>query len=128
MADNITIKTKGSPRFEGDTLKWFAGNTFPYTLHISLVNGDTGEYIAVNPEHRIEVAFYLKKEVAHNFVFTKLVVEDVDGVPTTVITLDFNDEISAKFGVGSYTYCITYYGEYVTTIADNMKAEVEKCH
>lgn len=128
MADSITIKSKESPRFEGNTLKWYFGNTFPYTLHIALVDSETGENIEVKPEHSISVAFYAKRDVVHEFKFSNLQVEDVDGNSLVTVTLDFNQEVSDKFVAGTYTYCITYYGEQTTTIAANMNAEVEKCH
>lgn len=128
MADSITIKSKESPRFEGDILKWFANNTFPYTLHISLVDNETGESVEVKPEHSIKVVFFKKRDVVHEFLFTNMAVEEVDGIPYIMVTLEFDEEVSSKFEAGSYTYCVTYYGENITTIADNMKAEVEKCH
>ena len=50
MADSVQINSKASPRFDGRTLKWFVGNTFPYSLEIELIDGETGEPIVLGED------------------------------------------------------------------------------
>lgn len=128
MADNITIQAKESPRFEGKTIKWYAGNTFHYTLTIKLVDGESGEPLEILPEHRISVRWYDKRSEITSFDFTNLEPYGDGSEQYIDVTMIFDEEKSAKFSAGKYTYCVTYYGEYTTTIAANMNAEVEVCH
>lgn len=129
MADSVQINSKGSPRFDGRTLKWFVGNTFPYSMEIELVDGETGEPIKLGDDDKIVVRFYYKgKTLTHEFVFDKLTTYDNGGKICVEIVMNFTSEITQKFAVGKYIYCTTYYGEYTTTIWDNAEAEVEECH
>lgn len=130
MADNITIQAKESPRFEGKTIKWYAGNTFPYTLTIKLVDGESGEPLEILPEHTIVARWYSgkKSNLVKEFTYSNLSSYELNGEKFTDVTMDFDEETTALFDVGTYNYCVTYYGEQTTTIAANMGAEVEKCH
>ncbi len=132
MANSIQINSKDSPRFDGRTLKWFYHNTFPYSMVIELTDAESGEPIVIGENDKIYVRFYDRKNnLIHEFEFgnLKYIDADEDGAAKEVeITLDFNEEVTQKFDVGKYTYCTTYYGEYVTTIWDNAEAEVELCH
>lgn len=132
MANSIQINSKESPRFDGRTLKWFYHNTFPYTMIIELTDSETGQPVEIGVNDKILVRFYDRRgNVVHEFEFANLqyIDTDADGITKEVeITLDFNEEVTSKFAVGKYTYCTTYYGEYVTTIWDNAEAEVEECH
>lgn len=123
------LESTDSPRFDEDVLYWYYGNTFSIYFHISLTNDD-GSYVAINPTDRITTRFYKKgKSLTHEFVNENLVVRtDENGKQFVDIELDFTDEISKKFDVSKYTYCITYYGADVTTIGANFEAEVEECH
>lgn len=129
MAGEIQVKTKESPRFDGNTLKWFYHNTFPYTLEIELIDSDTQEPITYNDGDKILVCFYdRRKNLVHTFEFNNLVPYEVGAQQFVEVTMNFDDDVTQKFDVGKYTYCTTYYGEYVTTIWDNADAEVEECH
>lgn len=129
MADKIQIKSNGSPRFDGKTLKWFCGNTFPYSMVIQLIDGDTNEAIIPNDEDSMTVRFYGKHDkLIHEFRFENLSTYEEDGIPYVEIVMNFTEEVTSKFIVGKYTYCVTYYGEYATTIWDNAEAQVEQCH
>lgn len=129
MAEEITVTSSASPRFEGDTLKWFCGNTFPYSMEIALLDGDTGESIIPSNGDRITVRFYdARNNLVHNFDFPNLSSYKIDDIDYVEIVMNFNEDVSSKFKVGKYKYCVTYYGEYVTTLWDNAEAIVEKCH
>lgn len=129
MADYIHVSPKSSPRFDGRTLKWYYGNTFPYTMTIELIDSGTGEPIEINDGDRIVVRFYDRRHnPVHEFEFEHLDVFESDGKELVDILLVFNEEVTAKFPVGKYYYCTTYYGNYTTTIWGNADAEVEQCH
>lgn len=129
MADEIIVTSKGSPRFDGRTLKWFCGNTFPYSMEIELIDSDTGEAIVPSEEDSIVVRFYDKRDnIIHEFAFNGLTAYEVDGKTYVEIVMNFTEEVTEKFDVGKYTYCVTYYGDYATTIWDNAEAQVEQCH
>lgn len=129
MADKISITSSGSPRFDGRTLKWFCGNTFPYSLEVELVNSDTGEAIVPSEYDMIVVRFYDKRDnLIHEFSFDNLSTYEIAGRTYVEVVMNFTEEVTAKFAVGKYTYCVTYYGEYATTIWDNAEAQVEQCH
>lgn len=129
MADEIKITSKGSPRFDGRKLTWFCGNTFPYSLEVELIDGDTGEAIIPSEDDTIVVRFYDKRDnIIHEFSFDNLSTYDIGDSKFVEVVMYFTDEVSAKFEAGKYTYCVTYYGEYATTIWDNAEAVVEQCH
>lgn len=129
MANSIEVKTSESPRFEGRTLKWYYKNTFPYSMTIELVDSETLQPIDLGGDDRIDVCFFDKRDnPIHTFTFNNLTPYEIGGKQYIEIVLDFNDEVSAKFAVGKYTYCTTYYGERTSTIWANAEAEVEICH
>ena len=129
MADTITIKAKKSPRFEGNTIKWYNGNTFQYTLTFNIVDEATGEDVEILPEHKIVVGWFNKRGAITEFVFDNLTPYlDENGNRVVSVVIDMDEEKTALFDVGTYTYCIKYYGEFTTTVGANMTAEVEKCH
>lgn len=129
MSDSVQINSKASPRFDGRTLKWFVGNTFPYALEIELIDGETGEPIVLGEDDYIVVRFYDRRNnLVHEFEFKNLTMYEVGGKKYVEVVMNFTEEVSAKFAVGKYNYCTTYYGTYVTTIWDNADAEVEQCH
>ena len=129
MADSVQINSKASPRFDGRTLKWFVGNTFPYAMDIELIDSGTGEPITLGADDRIVVRFYDRKNnPVHEFSFSNLSQFESGGRQLVEIVMYFNEEVTKKFPVGKYNYCTTYYGEYTTTVWDNAEAEVEQCH
>lgn len=129
MANELQVKTTESPRFDGNTLKWYVGNTFPYTMEIELLDKETGDPIEISAGDKIEVCFFDKKRnEVHKFEFGGLTPYTVDERQFVEITLNFDETVTAKFAVGDYTYCTTYYGEWTSTIWANAEAEVLRCH
>ena len=113
---------KSSPRLENGILKWYHGDSFQIEWEINLTqNGEPYEY---DSNDELIFSFFNKpgKELVHQFTFTNI----QDGI----VTLDFTEEISNKFDVGHYSYCIKFNsndGELITLFAKE-RAEVEPCH
>ena len=113
---------KQSPRFEGETLKWYVNNTFTVEWGISLTKDD--EPLIFDENDEIVFEFYTSpgRELIHEFRFS-----NIEG---NSVNLDFTEEISRKFPIGKYIYCakfIDHEGTVVTIFAKK-KAEVEACH
>lgn len=118
----IEIKpAKQSPRFEGETLKWYVNNTFTIEWGISLTKDNVPLVFDDNDE--IVFEFYSgDKQLVHEFRFDHIVNNSVD--------LDFTEEVSSKFPVGKYIYCAKFidHDGTIITIFAKKKAEVERCH
>ena len=111
--------SKQSPRIENNILYWYVGNTFTLEWTITLYDGEIP--IVYSPEDTLTWNFYQRGELVGTFEFT-------DILSTNTVNLVFDTEITAKFGIGEYTYCIKYNGENLTTVDANGKVVVEKCH
>lgn len=118
-----TIKpAKSSPRLENGVLRWYHGDCFTVDWTVNLTKDDIPYEYDENDE--LIFSFYTrsKKELVHQFSFTN--------IQDNTVTLDFTEEVSNKFDIGAYTYCIkfnSHEGEIVTLYAKE-KAEVEACH
>ena len=113
---------KSSPRIENGVLRWYHGDSFQIEWEINLTqNGRSYEF---DENDELIFSFYRKpeKELVHQFTFTN--------IQDNMVTLDFTEEISSKFDVGYYSYCVKFNshdGELITLFAKE-RAEVEKCH
>ena len=112
---------KRSPRIENETFKWFEGDAFTIEWEISLTENDLP--IEYDEDDTLEFNFFdAAKKPVYTFSF--------DHIQDDTVSLVFTEEISKKFPVGKYTYCVKYInheGEIITIFAKN-KVEVQKCH
>lgn len=125
--------TKQSPRTTAaGIIKWYCGDSFDIDLELTLTKD--GEEFNLKTGDKIVVSFYkqfINLPPIQTYVFTYTAEELLAANLTDVVRLNFTPEISAKFEVGQYKYCIAYIdGDtgYQTTIAANRLAEVELCH
>ena len=112
---------KESPRIEKETLYWYEGNTFTLTWTLNLKDKLLQEPIIISPEDTVSFNFY---NANGNIVYSK----SFTNIEDNTVDLNFDKETTSRFKTGEYTYCITYNGEYITTIGAVMKIVVEKCH
>ena len=107
---------KQSPRMETDgTLRWYAGDTFSLTFNFTLKDG-SGNPITVNPSDKVNIKF---------FDFNSTLVHEFETTGTASPTLNFTDEISAKFKEGVYSILVKFNATNVTTLLKNNKVVVE---
>lgn len=124
MSELIPI-AKQSPRIEDGVIYWYHGDAFTINWVINLAENESaldfedGDYLEWN--------FYSSKDKTnciHSFHF------EYDDIHDNEVSLNFSSEISQKFAVGNYVYCVKFYqhtGKIVTLWAAN-KAKVESCH
>ena len=107
---------KQSPRMETDgTLRWYAGDTFALTFNFTLKDAG-GNPITIDPADRINIKFFdYNSNLVHEFEFTG----------TSSPTLNFTDEISAKFKEGVYSILVKFNSTNVTTLLKNNKVVLE---
>lgn len=125
--------TKQSPRTTAaGIIKWYCGDSFDIDLELTLTKD--GQAFNLKPGDKIVVSFYKQFDALppeQTYVFTYTAEELLAANLTDTVQLKFTPEISEKFGIGHYKYCIAYIdgdNNYQTTIAANRLAEVEACH
>ena len=114
---------KASPRFEGETLKWYVNNTFSVEWGIDLTKDD--EPYEFDEDDTIVFEFYknsIGKEPVHTFTF--------ENIQDNTVSLDFTEAITSKFPIGKYVYCAKFIDKegVIVTIFAKKRAEVEACH
>ncbi len=108
---------KPSPRIVNGILYWYEGDTFPLYLDFELSDAD-GEPITVTSAAEIEITFYDHRETdVKTFSFT--------GVQNNTVTLVFDENVTALFPSGEYTYDIVYRNGYDRTIVHDNEVIVE---
>ena len=107
-----------SPRIHNGVLKWYEGDTFGFSIAISLEDQD-GETVNVNPGDTVEVEFRDRKNLAvTEFTFAN--------VQNNTVSLDFDDTVTALFRKGEYQYDVVLnHGDKRTTIAKDNDVVVE---
>lgn len=108
---------KPSPRIENGVLKWYVGDTFTIQLELELTDQD-GEEIVIGEEDTVTVKF-IDDELNTVKEF------NCSEIPNNTIELAFDEDVTALFHKGKYSYDIYYSGENRTTICNDNKAEVE---
>ena len=65
------------------------------------------------------------KKLIHTFHFDYVDIQEGD-----LVVLKFTPEVSAKFPIGKYTYCVKYFShdDYIITINAKNKVRVQACH
>lgn len=108
---------KQSPRVEGGTLRWYAGDTFEIVLQLELQDQD-GSDVTIGESDSVTVTFYDDTHTrVHAFSFTD--------VEENRVTLAFDEHVSACFPQGGYTYDILYTHGSRTTLARGNRAYAE---
>lgn len=116
---------KQSPRIENGVLIWYVGDAFTVDWTINLERD--GAPVVFEEGDTLEWSFFAnmnKVDPIYQFIFPH------DAIHNNTVTLFFDQAISAKFPVGSYTYCVKFKshdGRIFTLNATN-KAKVEMCH
>ena len=106
-----------SPRVVNGVLRWYEGDTFEVTLEVELKDQD-GDPVHILEGQSLEVEFLDRSlHVVKTFRF--------DEVENDIVILDFDDEVTALFPKGNYTYNIYYNGVERVTLADSNKVVVE---
>ena len=89
-----------SPRIVNGVLKWYEGDTFSLQIDWELEDQD-GEPITIQPKDTVKVVFKNKSlRTVKEFMFT--------GINVNTIHLNFDNECTALFEKGNYTYDIIY--------------------
>lgn len=85
-----------SPRIENGVMLWYEGDTFDITILLELEDQD-GAAVEIGKSDTVKMTFYnAEKETVHEMNFSN--------ITNGKITLEFTDEVSAKFPKGKYTY------------------------
>lgn len=124
MSEIIPV-AKQSPRIDNGVIAWYVGDAFSINWTINLTEDDEPLYFA--PGDRLEWCIFPvmdKEHSVHTFVF------EYGDIHNNTVELKFTPEISKKFAIGTYTYCVKFCshdGRVVTLGAQN-KIKVESCH
>lgn len=113
---NLSRRTLPSPRFECTTLCYYEGDTFVLLLPIELTRN--GELVTIAPDDVVTLTFL---DVAGRVVAEA----SYTGIRDNIVQIDWDAEMTARFGRGSYSYRIRYNGEQVTTIAADCRISVQ---
>ena len=106
-----------SPRIVNGVIKWYAGDTFELQVDIQLQDQD-GENITIGQGESIEFAFFnRKRELVKLFLF--------ENIENNCVTLVFDDEVTALFPAGHYTYDVYYNSAVRRTLSNDSLAVVE---
>ena len=106
-----------SPRIDKGVLRWYEGDTFSIVLRLDLKDQD-GEDVTIGTADSVSVEFLDDtRQTVHTFSFSE--------VTNNQITLEFDEQTTAKFGKGKYTYDIRYAHGEKTTLARDNRAFVE---
>ena len=118
---------KPSPRIsDSGVIYWYHGDAFLIEWTIHLIMDDTGEEIQFQQGDEFEWNFWdADKNLIHTFHFDYSDIQEGN-----VVNLNFTPEVSLKFDVGKYTYCMKYfsYDGYITTVNAKNKVKVQACH
>lgn len=114
---------KVSPRIENGVLYWYAGDTFTLELELSLEDQD-GTALAVDSDtDDVTVEFYNdRRESVKTFSYGKTAGSTITG---NVISLVFDEQVSALFPKGSYTYDVIYQSTWRRTLVRENQAVAE---
>lgn len=121
----IIPMAKQSPRIKDGTIAWYAGDAFIIDWEVHLTEGE--QAITFEPGDQLIWSFFSvadKTTAVHSFIF------EYNDIKDNTVSLFFTKEISNKFKIGNYTYCVKFMchdGRIVTLNANN-KIKVEACH
>lgn len=124
MSEIIPI-AKQSPRISNGIIAWYVGDAFIIDWSVHLTEDE--EPVIFTEGDKLEWHFYSmsnKNTPIHTFTFNYQDMHD------NTVTLFFSSEISSKFAIGTYTYCVKFLshtGRIVTLNANN-RIKVEACH
>lgn len=113
---DLSQYTKQSPRFENNTLCFYAGDTFQLSLPIELTRD--GDPVNIGPEDIVTITII-------NAMLGEIETIEYTGIENNTILLNWDAERSARYSRGLYTYRIRFNGEYVRTIAADCRIFVQ---
>ena len=106
-----------SPRLENGVLHWYAGETFELTMPITLTDND-GEDVAIDAADFLTIKFRnAKRESIKTITFT--------GIMENTVVVSIDDDTTALFPAGKYTYDIRLKHGYWQTIVKDASCIVE---
>ena len=106
-----------SPRVVGGVLKWYAGDTFRLRVQLRMTDQNRNP-VAIREGQKVEFIFRDHRDrQVHRAIF-----EDVEG---DCVTLVFDEDITALFPAGDYTYDVVYSGYVRKTLAHRAPICVE---
>lgn len=106
-----------SPRISNGVLCWYEGDTFAVAIQIDLEDQD-GEDVEIAAEDRVRITFYDEtRETIHTETYSK--------ITENTVTFTVDEEVSAKFPKGLYSYDIAFLRGNRTTLARDNKIRVE---
>lgn len=114
MSENNLPSARSSPRIVNGVLKWYEGDTFDLQLEITLQDQDDLP-VTLKTTDVVDIVFMnAKNKIVKELSFTK--------ISNGLITLSFDEALSALFKAGEYTYDVYLTsGTNRTTLAkDNM--------
>ena len=106
-----------SPRISGGTLKWCAGDTFELVLRLALTDAD-GCAVEIGDADTVHVRFFDGcMRPVHSFACAD--------IADNTVTLRFDEDVTALFPRGAYSYDVCLEGARRVTLARNNPAVVE---
>ena len=116
-ASNVIPAARVIPRIANGCICWYEGDTFSLRLRLELEDQDSAA-VTVGASDSVKITFYDRMRAqVQQFVFS--------GIVGNTVTLDFTEDVSAKFRKGLYRYDILYTHGDKTALASGNVARVE---
>ena len=106
-----------SPRISNGVLCWYAGDTFSVVIQADLVDQD-GAAVDIGATDTVKITF-------HDDTRAEVWSKTFSNVANNQVTLVVDEEISAKFPKGRYTYDVEFSHGDRTTLSRDNKVRVE---
>ena len=114
---SVLPSARPSPRIVNGVLKWYQGDTFQLDIELQLEDQD-GEIVNIASSDTVTVVFYDRRvRVVKEFVST-----NIEGNTASLL---FDEQTTALFPAGEYTYNVYLDGEKRTTLAKDNNVVVE---
>lgn len=106
-----------SPRVCDDgTIRWYEGDTFDLKFELTFIDDD-GNVITPSPTDKLSICFRNS--------YGQIVYETEMVGASNSLKVNMNEELTKKFKVGSYIYCVRKKTDYITTIMRKNRVVVE---
>ena len=105
-----------SPRICDDgTIRWYEGDTFNLEFDLTFTD-EAGNELPVEANDKVSICF---KNIANEIVY------EYEVIGTNILNININEEVTKKFKIGDYRYCVRRNAQYITTVIHKNKVVVE---